>query len=405
MLIRFNRELPLETTKGKVTLFHDGHLYYQRKSDQVSTYWRCHKSGCCGAVRTLTGNDDVIFPQRKRKLNEDSEEQHSLYPDCVISEFQYMNLQARDQMIRFVKLGIEFGEAYNRVAASMVDPSITSPAYVEAKAYKELQPKESLRSCATKAKVKYFPKEPKTIYGIDIEVLKDFTKIKRNDDEFQRFLLPTDGAKRIFVFATDESLLSLSRSKIIQVDGTFKICPKVYHDVKGQVLTLHGYVNETLLPLAFALLPSKERDDYDFALGMIMNHFRANGINTAWEVAVTDLEKPLMRSVADILQVTVRGCYFHFAQALKRNITGELLNFYKEGRYRFKTFFQYLKALAKLPEHEVQNNFDVLWSTYKAINSTDPVDKVHFQAGGIIYKVCYLLKGITSINSYFSISL
>lgn len=396
MLIKFDKSLPLQTSKGKKTLYHDNHLYYQKKVEGECIYWTCHHSECGTTVKT--SHDEVIFvKKKKRKLGTDLENEdddvvvHSCFPDCIVTRSAYYNQQARDQIIRYVRLGIDFGEAYNGVSASLTDPAVTDEEYVLSKGYRNLVTKESIRSAATAAKLKNLPKEPKTIYEIDSDVMNEFSMLTGVGGELKRFMMPTNQDQRIYVFATDENLITLSRSKIIHVDGTFKITPRIFHFVKGQVLVIHGYIEETSFPLVFALLPSKEYEVYECAFKIVMNFYRSTGINRAWEIAVTDLEKSLMQAVADTLQVTVRGCYFHFVQAIKRHLTGELLVFYKEGKYNFKTFFSYLKALSKLPEHEVPDCFESLWKSYKQLNGSDPESKAHFESGGVIHKVGLIL--------------
>ena len=57
----------------------------------------------------------------------------------------------------------------------------------------------------------------------------------------------------IHVFATTESLHLLAIAEAIYVDGTFKICPRLFY----QVFTINAFVHGQQFPLMYGLLPGK----------------------------------------------------------------------------------------------------------------------------------------------------
>jgi len=63
----------------------------------------------------------------------------------------------------------------------------------------------------------------------------------------------------IIIFSTVTNLKTLCDTDNIYVDGTFKSCPKFFH----QIFTIHGYVNNKVyIPLLFGILGNKELGTY-----------------------------------------------------------------------------------------------------------------------------------------------
>ena len=70
---------------------------------------------------------------------------------------------------------------------------------------------------------------------------------------------------RMLVF-TNSNLISFARqSTNFQMDGTFKLCPRVYNNgltSKGQLYTVHARKNGILIPCAYALMAKKSAQEY-----------------------------------------------------------------------------------------------------------------------------------------------
>ena len=72
-----------------------------------------------------------------------------------------------------------------------------------------------------------------------------------------RFLLHLDNESGLLMFACDELLQVLFRSKFVLADGTFKITPRLYNDLKGQSFNIHVIVGSTLITCVWCLLPGQ----------------------------------------------------------------------------------------------------------------------------------------------------
>ena len=72
----------------------------------------------------------------------------------------------------------------------------------------------------------------------------------------ERLLLFDSGigdTNRMFIFPTNDTIDMLGNCSLWFVDGTFTFSPQIF----SQVSTVHGLVNDKVLPYVFALLSSK----------------------------------------------------------------------------------------------------------------------------------------------------
>ena len=74
-----------------------------------------------------------------------------------------------------------------------------------------------------------------------------------------------DDDRRILMFGTMKNLQSLEEHSNWFIDGTFKVSP----DLFVQVFTIHALIDNSAVPLVYALLPSKEQADYVRVFGKL----------------------------------------------------------------------------------------------------------------------------------------
>jgi len=131
----------------------------------------------------------------------------------------------------------------------------------------------------------------------------------------QNFLLHDSGPgnDRILIFGTEAALDALGENGDWFMDGTFKTAPPLFE----QLYTIHGVRQHAVLPCVFALLPGKSQQLYRRllqALRALRNDFNPTSI-------LTDFELAAMNSVRAVFpRAVIRGCYYHFQQALWRHI-------------------------------------------------------------------------------------
>ena len=122
---------------------------------------------------------------------------------------------------------------------------------------------------------------------------------------------------RLIIFATASNLTLLKECDELFVDGTFKVCPAVFH----QLYTFHVKLPEgKTVPAVFSLLPAKSSATYRRLLDVVVSAidgFHAQIVHVDFKVAmIRELE--LAFPAAGIL-----GCSFHFNECIWRNIQSD----------------------------------------------------------------------------------
>ena len=143
--------------------------------------------------------------------------------------------------------------------------------------------------------------------------------------EMQEELIPADflksdvkvDEKRHLVFATQNMLNLMTRSKTWYVDGTFKVIKAPF----TQLFSFHSFVRsgECLkqVPVAFVLMSGKRKRDYKKVLKAVKNLTNKRKL----EKFVLDFESALWRAIPHVFPgIMVCGCSFHWAQCIWRKI-------------------------------------------------------------------------------------
>jgi hypothetical protein len=161
---------------------------------------------------------------------------------------------------------------------------------------------------------------------------------------------PAAGANRILMFATADTLAFLERCEIWLVDGTFRAAPSMFE----QIYTFHGFAAGYTIPCIFALLPNKKGTTYDAIWDVV-----ASTVNVPEDVTVLlDFEKAAYNAAAaTVCEHNLGGCYFHFSQAVLRNLQKLGLSTKYSADTAFRLRVGRLRALAFLPEDAVQAGF------------------------------------------------
>uniref|UniRef100_A0A914WM44 MULE transposase domain-containing protein n=1 Tax=Plectus sambesii TaxID=2011161 RepID=A0A914WM44_9BILA len=169
------------------------------------------------------------------------------------------------------------------------------------------------------------------------------------------FLLHDDGPaheERILIFGTTASLGMLTQSERLHADGTFYIVPKPFK----QLYVIHCEQDGKLFPSCFCLLPGKSRAIYDRLIQIVMMlcpNIVANSV-------VTDFEYAAIQAFEANLPVDVSGCFFHWAQAIKKRFGSlQLSDAFKNNPLK-KQYYVMIRALAFLPPSNIPAAFDAL---------------------------------------------
>lgn len=149
---------------------------------------------------------------------------------------------------------------------------------------------------------------------------------------------------KLLLFATEEGIKNLSQAKDIFCDGTFKSAVPPF----TQLYSIHADLGSTedhtnIIPTVYALLPNKKQETYEIMFYMIKSRIPS----FKPETFTTDFEVCAMKAIQTVFpEATVRGCLFHFTQAVWRKAKRHVLHKSKLSKSHVKRCM----ALAHLPQ-------------------------------------------------------
>ncbi|RWS18371.1 hypothetical protein B4U80_11540, partial [Leptotrombidium deliense] len=161
----------------------------------------------------------------------------------------------------------------------------------------------------TRKQVDGSPNNPNSLQ--ELVIPEKYTKTRKGDDFL--FFDSGPGPERIIIFATNKAIDLLSGSDHWYADGTFKTSPLIF----GQIYTIHGIKNHEVIPAVYGLLPNQLESTYDNLFAALKA--KAPSLNTS--NIMTDFELGARNAFRSFFPNSiVRGCFFHFCQAIYRKI-------------------------------------------------------------------------------------
>ncbi|XP_041365984.1 uncharacterized protein LOC121380989 [Gigantopelta aegis] len=144
------------------------------------------------------------------------------------------------------------------------------------------------------------------------------------------------------------------------MDGTFTVVGEPF-SASGQLMSIHAFVKKDGMrkqfSLAFAIMSRKRKEDYVQILQALKDTLQHYVV----EVVVLDFEKGAWQAIRVVFpDVEVKGCVFHWSQAIWRKVQDlGLVTTYKK-RQAMYTYIQQLMALPFLPAVHIVETFDEL---------------------------------------------
>lgn len=166
------------------------------------------------------------------------------------------------------------------------------------------------------------------------------------------------GPQRHLIFATQKQLDLLARAKRWYVDGTFKVVREPF----TQLWSIHAFVSydgvTKQIPLVYVLMSSRKKKDYKKVLKAVLDILSDD---IALEEIMTDFEKAFWKAAEHVIpDVTLRGCGFHWNQAVWRKVQAIGLSPSYLERGEVYTYIRQLMALPFLPEEHIAPVFERL---------------------------------------------
>lgn len=144
------------------------------------------------------------------------------------------------------------------------------------------------------------------------------------------FLFDEGSDEKIIIFGTFNAKELIKKTNVYYGDGTFKVTPKPFY----QVYTIHADISHstdtiTFVPLIYALLPNKTKTTYKRLFMILKTQFQMN-----LKVYRCDYEIAVIHAVQEVFaNVSIKGCYYHFMNAIWRMSKKINFNKTKEGKH------------------------------------------------------------------------
>ncbi|CAF1297611.1 unnamed protein product [Adineta steineri] len=194
--------------------------------------------------------------------------------------------------------------------------------------------------------------------SMNFDIPTDYKRTMNNErylltDRIQR----VDGniGKRLLFFATDEQLRVLFTSDHIMMDGTFDTCPAHF----DQIYSIHSVKNNQSVVCVIAILCGRSSIIYKELLAILCQHARRMKLRFHPARITTDFEHALIKTLGDEYpNVNHTGCYYHFTNALYRQIQHLGLTAAYRDDEHIRLCTRKLMVLPFVPVNYIQEAFD-----------------------------------------------
>ena len=291
----------------------DGYLFQRNRLNEPkymphSLNWRCvHKKICLGSATVQLDDDSIShFVQHEKKVGVSQEDYDRLHSktDALQIEIKESWSNMKVRLLREDKTAEKiFVEERERISqlSSYSNESIT----------KKLGPYSQHKTALYKYRFRKLGRNklPKSIEQI-VLAGDDLLTVKG-----EKFVIRVKSGNRMIVMASPLGLEILSKAVQWHVDGTFKSAAKFYH----QLWIVHAWINQRMIPCAYALMSRRRAKDYNVVLQVLKNEARVRGLALKPQILMSDFETAEFNAFQDNFPgIKISGCLFHFAQAILR---------------------------------------------------------------------------------------
>ena len=202
------------------------YICHRYQGTELETFWECggrRKYGCPFKLGTVIDDDGNLEVSFMYKFDCHHCGQTKLGPIMQTFRSTLKNRMKSNYKAKFHKV-------FNEEKKSLITKYSDSPGLLELIVY-ELKDKRSYRVAAQRAKQKCFPKNPVCHEDIDLK------KIGLEKYELGRcsHFDPEVKNKDVILLGTPLSAQAWAKSEFKSGDGTFKICPKQFYQVKSEI--------------------------------------------------------------------------------------------------------------------------------------------------------------------------
>ena len=220
--------------------------------------------------------------------------------------------------------------------------------------------KRYLAGRVSSLKDELFGKIPTELSEIDIEELK----AKYPDFQFDEvnYSVGSSNHTAFVIHSPFQDRLARSENSIFLGDGTFKMTPPMFN----QVYTMHLVLGPKSFPVCFVLCVNRPKQLY-----LSLFQFMRDKVGMKPMMLITDFEEACRNAAREIWQnIILKGCFFHYAQALIKNAKERHLGNSYKYNMEVNAIIKAYMALAFVPIEEMSVYHDVIVNRINAINDS-----------------------------------
>lgn len=305
--------------------------YSKERSHENKTYWKCTqycKRHCLARCHTI--NDAVVFESQN----------HNHEPEAN-------SIATREILLNMKRAATTTMDSTSQIIASSVrtNSSILSASLPSLQCIKRtIQRKRQNHNQS--------PYNPSNLN--ELVIPEQYTRTLNNEIFLQ---FDNRETNRIIIFATERNLNLLRTHRNWYCDGTFKVCPGLFH----QLYTINIIINNSMIPVVYALMSTRNSHTYDTLYEFILSK-----TNNTPPVSITmDFEKAAITSIQrKFTPCNIYGCFFHFNQSIWKKIQSLPVIFENyNSNDTYKLNLRMIVALAFVPID------DVAWAYYQLITN------------------------------------
>ena len=215
------------------------------------------------------------------------------------------------------------------------------------------QIEQNIYTMMNRARNKLLPPQPKLI---DFTLDKIFVEGDSKISDFVVLDFFEDGV-RIIILSSRKMLTLLKAAEYWFCDGTYKVVRKPFY----QLWSIHVFIQSghsmKQIPVAFVLMSHRRQKDYE----TVLYHLRRKVGSFNIQRVVLDFEAAAWQAFRSYMpHVTVKGCMFHFTQAIFRKVQLQGLQASYNEKSDVYRLCKSLMALPMLPELVIVEAFEAL---------------------------------------------
>ena len=159
---------------------------------------------------------------------------------------------------------------------------------------------------------------------------------------------------KIVIIGNPEYILKFTCRQEFKVymDGTFNSAPYPF----DQLYILHSEINGQSFPLLYCFIQGKTQEVYTELFIKIKSCLRIYNVSFEPNIVQIDFEYAAYNAVCSVFTgAEIKGCFFHFGQALFRKLVSLGLKSRYNNDVNFRHCFECISSLALIPLHDIMN--------------------------------------------------